>query len=113
MLVIAALLLVSFALWVFGMIAEKRWLGHFLGVLGLAVWSVTLYGSVEDRSTLDAIMGFTIIGAAISELIAVSVWRTRVVPPFIRVREPIIRRIGGIVGDCGISYLFAGYREVL
>ena len=51
MLVIAALLLVSFALVVLGMIAETRWMVWVFSLLALAVGSVVLFGFVEDRST--------------------------------------------------------------
>ena len=90
------MLLVSLALVVLGAIAEKRWMGVFLVVLGLAVWGVVAVRAIlfwKDDSALAAIAGFTIIGAVISNLIAVSVWRRRVVPPRICVRNPVPSKI--------------------
>lgn len=88
MLVIAALLLVSLALLVLGMIAETRWMGLSFVTLAMVVCFVTATRFAEDHSAWNAIWGFMIIISAISHLIAIPVWRRRVVPPRICVRDP-------------------------
>ncbi len=98
MLVIGALLVISFALLLFGRIAKTRSICAAFLVLSGAVWSTAyFFGWRNDTasSVLGVLMGFPLISFLITNLIARPVLRRRVISPCIPVR--IIRS--------GIAYI--------
>ena len=86
---IAALLLISFALIVLVKIAQTWRMYWIFLSLEIAVWIVImklLYG--RNFSEFTPILGLAISSSAVSDLIKVPIWRSRVVPPCVRVKIP-------------------------
>jgi hypothetical protein len=87
MLVIGALLLISFALLLFSRIAKTRSMSSAFVLLGMAVWSVACFHGWKNNSALNALVGFPLIFFLICDLIARPILRRRVIPPCVRVRR--------------------------
>jgi hypothetical protein len=86
--VIAVLLPISFVLFVLARIAKKESMFWVLHLLGLGVCFAALHVCVRrDHSEPIVIVGFLMVFRALSELIAIPVWRRRVAPPSVLVKS--------------------------
>jgi hypothetical protein len=87
--VIAVLLLISFALVLFGKIAKTRGMNLGFFCLGMAVWSVGAWLLLAEKndSAILVILSFPPTSGAIADLIARPIWRRRVIPPCVRVER--------------------------
>jgi hypothetical protein len=92
--VIGALLLVSFALFVFGRIAETQRMSSVFFWLGMAVWALALF-AVKNESAPLAIVGFAMF--FISDFIARPILRRRLIPPRVRVKDRSTRGVTKIL----------------
>jgi hypothetical protein len=88
---IAGLLLIAFALILFSMIAKTPWMRLVFFLLGMAVYIVVCSHAVHTLRNEDDVMafsGFALLSIVIAHLIAIPIWRKRVVmPPCVRVKR--------------------------
>lgn len=85
----ALLLLIAFAMILFSRIAKNRRIRWVLLCLGAGVWSVVScwIGTRGNDGAFLALLGFPLISAASSDLIALPILRRRVILPCFRVRR--------------------------
>jgi hypothetical protein len=84
--VIAVLLPISFVLLVLARIVKKQSMFLVLLFCGVAV-GFAAFLTCTDHSARAAIGGFLLVFLALSELIAISVWKRRVAPPSVLVKS--------------------------
>jgi hypothetical protein len=94
--IVAVLLLMSFALFLFGRIAKSRRMFWVFAFLGLAVWNVALFLTWKNDYVFNAILGSAVMFGAISDLIAIPILRRRVIAPCVRVTK-LQGRIANII----------------
>jgi hypothetical protein len=80
---IALLLVVSFVLMVFGRIAKKRTMFTVLRLLGCGAWMAAVFLSI-GRDYALTILSLLCLFSAVSDAIAVPVFRRRAIPPCVR-----------------------------
>ena len=86
MVLIATLLLISFALFFLGPIAKTQRLKLVFLLSGVAVWNVTAFVTKQNDFAFDAIMVFPFVSLAASYLIAPTILRRRLMPPRVLVK---------------------------
>ena len=85
---IAVLLVIVFALTLLGKIAETREMHWVLTLLAIAVWIVIMkLLDVRNVSEFWPILGLALLSVAVSDLIAIPIWKRRFVTPCVRVTK--------------------------
>jgi hypothetical protein len=85
---IGALLLIAFALMLFGRITKRRGMSWVFPLLGIAAWIVVSPLAIHGLSNDDrfALGGLFLFSMFIANLIAIPILRRRVIPPCVRVK---------------------------
>jgi hypothetical protein len=99
---IGVLLLILFVLLLFGKVAKTRRMFWVFNCAAIAILIVAMYLARENDYASSGILGIVGASIVISELIATSILRKRVIPPCVRV-DPREDRIVMIIGFCLIS----------
>ncbi len=85
--VIVVWLLIVFAVLLFSRIAKTPRMRSDLIWLGLALWSAPMFLTSGNKSAQDATFYFPLLSLALSDLLAVPIFRRRITPPCVRVTK--------------------------